>query len=187
MDISQLSSKQSLLMTTLYKFYENTGNTDKLLDVISGQNNVSLRIIDWFVTNYSKKNNIIYSFKKIVNKQENCVNFSVHLSYKNQLKAYSKKQFDPFCRRERINFYYKESSFITTTVGQLNFFRWLIENDIIDFIYKNINIIEKDMNENINKHYKSKKIRSRRKRTELSVSATKSLNKHKLNIVLDFN
>ena len=74
MDISQLSSKQSLLMTSLYKFYENTGNTDKLLDVISGQNNVSLRIIDWFVTNYSKKNNIIYSFKKIVKKQENCVN-----------------------------------------------------------------------------------------------------------------
>ena len=26
MDISQLSSKQSLLMTNLYKFYENTGN-----------------------------------------------------------------------------------------------------------------------------------------------------------------
>ena len=52
---------------------------------------------------------------------------------------------------------------------------------------KNIDTIEADMTENINKHYKSKKINKRRKRKELSVSATKTLNKHKLNIVLDFD
>ena len=111
----------------------------------------------------------------------------MHLNYKNQLRAYSKKQFDPFCRRERIHFYYNTENYLVTTVGQLNFFKWIIENKIITYMQENIDKIETDMTENINKHYKSKKIDKRRKRKELSISATKTLNKHKLNIVLDFD
>jgi len=181
-----LSSRQNLLMTTLYKFYE-SDNIDIILPIIKGENNLSLRIIDWFVTNYSKKKNIIYSIQKKKNGKDVSENFSVHLNYKNQLKAYSKKQFDPFCRRERINFYYNQDNFLVTTVGQLNFFKWLIENNIIEYIYENLETIEIDMNENINKHYKSKKKEKRRKRKELSISATKTLNKHKFNIILDFD
>ena len=33
--------------------------------------------------------------------------FVVYIDYKLQLKGYSKKQFDPFCRRERINWMLK--------------------------------------------------------------------------------
>ena len=181
-----LSSRQNLLMTTLYKFYDND-NINKILPIIKGENNLSLRIIDWFVTNYSKKNNVIYIISK--NKKGKVVteNFSVHMNYKNQLKAYSKKQFDPFCRRERIHFYYSKEHFLITTVGQLNFFKWLIDNNIITYIYDHLEIIEMDMNENINKHYKSKKKDIRRKRKELSISATKTLNKHQFNIILDFD
>ena len=183
---SNLSSRQNLLMTTLYKFYCQE-NIDIMLPIIKGENNLSLRIIDWFVTNYSKKKNIIYNVNKNKNGKQIIENFSVHQNYKNQLKAYSKKQFDPFCRRQRINFYYNKDNFLVTTVGQLNFFKWLIENNIINYIYDNISIIEKYMNENIKKDYKSKKKDKRRKRTELSVSATKTLNKHNLNIILDFD
>ena len=32
----------------------------------------------------------------------------IHNNYKGQLKAYSKKNFDPFCRRNRIRFYYDD-------------------------------------------------------------------------------
>mgnify|MGYP006143938975 FL=1 len=185
--MENLSSKQNLLMTNLYKFYEKTDNIDVILPILKGEETISLRIIDWFVTNYSKKHNIIYTVEKTKNGKVINDNFSVHLNYKNQLRAYSKKQFDPFCRRERIHFYYNTENYLVTTVGQLNFFKWIIENKIITYMQENIDKIETDMTENINKHYKSKKIDKRRKRKELSVSATKTLNKHKLNIVLDFD
>lgn len=185
--MENLSSKQNLLMTNLYKFYETPDHVDIILPILKGEITISLRIIDWFVTNYSKKYNIIYTVNKYKNGKSVKENFSVHLNYKNQLKAYSKKQFDPFCRRERIHFYYNKENYLITTVGQLNFFRWIIENNIITYMSENIDIIETDMTDNINKHYKSKKVNKRRKRKELSVSATKTLNKHKLNIILDFD
>ena len=82
------------------------------MPIINGQSKISLRVMDWFVTNYSKKNNISY----LINKDGNIINsisdnqtgkeFVVYLDYKLQLKGYQKKQFDPFCRRSRINFYY---------------------------------------------------------------------------------
>ena len=176
-----------MLMTNLYKFYEHPEHIDLILPILGGNTKISLRIIDWFVTNYSKKYNIIYLVEKKKTGKNIKDNFSVHLNYKNQLKAYSKKQFDPFCRRERIHFYYNKDNYLITTVGQLNFFKWIIENNIISYMETNIDTIENDMTENINKHYKSKKINKRRKRKELSVSATKTLNKHKFNIVLDFD
>ena len=63
-----------------------------------------------------------------------------------KLKAYSKKKFDPFCRWERINVPYKNETCIQTTLGQLNFFKWTIENKILDYIEENYKIIENDMN-----------------------------------------
>jgi hypothetical protein len=63
-----------------------------------------------------------------------------------KLKAYSKKRFDPFCRWERITIPYKDGKFIQTTIGQLNFFKWALENDVIKYIEDNYVAIEKDMN-----------------------------------------
>ena len=191
-----LNTKQSLLMNTLTKFYKQDQNIEIISSVLQGNTKLSLRIIDWFVTNYSKKNNIVYNITRNKKEKEVIEQFIVHLNYKNQLKAYSKKQFDPFCRRNRIQFDLNDK-FLITTVGQLNFFRWAIDNDVIDYIKQNIEEIELDMNDNIKKHYKSKtKIKKntngvikteRKKRRELSTSATKTLNKHKFNVVLDFN
>lgn len=58
--------------------------------------------------------------------------FIVYLNYKSQLKAFSKKLFDPFCRRERIQFQIGTQEPFVTTVGQLNFFRWAFEKNILD-------------------------------------------------------
>ena len=57
-------------------------------------------------TSYTKKNNTTYDLFYEKNKEILSKQFIVYLNYKSQLKAYSKKQFDPFCRRQRINFYY---------------------------------------------------------------------------------
>ena len=190
-------------------FYNNGDNIGQFLSIVNNNSKLSLRIIDWFVTNYSKKNYVIIPVKKpmvvmgekIVSKtkkNEKSIDLNVFLNYKAQLKAYSKKQFDPFCRRERISFYYKVDKSIITTVGQLNFFKWAIENDIIKYIRDNIDIIDDDMNKNIKKPKTKKKASNkavsvesveiiRKKRRELSVSAVKSLNRHNGNIVLSFD
>ena len=178
-----LTCKQDLLMSSLTLFFRDKVNLEKIMPIINGKSNISLRILDWFVTNYAKKYNISYNITvdDIIKK------FIVHISYKSQLKAYSKKLFDPFCRRERIRFMDHNNNEIITTAGQLNFFRWVIENDIFNYISDNIDNIEKDMNTSIRHLYKKKKISNkRRKRKELSVSATKSVNKHSVNIVIDF-
>ena len=178
--------KQDLLMNSLQRFYLKNDNINKVINILSGKSKISLRIIDWFVTNYSKKNNTNY----IIEKNGLGKQFIVYIDYKLQLKGYSKKQFDPFCRRERIEFYYQEDNYITTTVGQLNFFRWAISNDVITYIEKNLKTIETDMNSSYRAVYKipsAKKSNTRKKRHELSMSATRTVNKHNVKIVVSFD
>lgn len=145
--MQNLSHKEILIFKTLLTFYKNKNNLDIFLDTLNQNSNISLRILDWLVTNYSKKYNVWYELFKNGEKMI----FNVYLSYKNQLKAYSKKNFDPFCRRNRIAIDLKEinenySSTIITTIGQLNFFKWFIENKIINYVLINLNKIDEDMN-----------------------------------------
>ena len=103
-------------------------------------------------------------------------------------RSYSKKRFDPFCRRERIQFEYDENKHIETTVGQLNFFKWAIDNLIIDYIKLHYSEIEEDMNESYNMIKKQKKnSKERKKREELSKSASRGLNYNQVKIILDFD
>ena len=169
-------TKQDLLMDSLKEFYSVNDNLNKLLDILKNKSNISLRIIDWYVTNYSKKTNCNYTLVK----DNKSAMFNVYINYKLQLKGYSKKQFDPFCRRSRIKFFYDKSKYIITTVGQLNFFRWAIINNIIDSILKNIKIIEKDMNDSY------KKIINKG-RKELSISASRTITKENVRILVSFN
>ena len=114
--------------------------------------------------------------------------FNVYNSYKSQLKAYSKKRFDPFCRRERIETLIN-NIYLNTTIGQLNFFRWIINNNVIDYIQENIIDIENDMNNSlkeIKKNYK-KQNNSRKPRQEISKSAQKCLNKTPLKVSIVFD
>ena len=203
-----INRKQDLLMESLTDFFTKNHNIDYMLPIVNGNSSISLRINDWFVTNYAKKKNISYYTNYLMDEQEEGTivkkqitkQFIVYLNYKSQLKAYSKKQFDPFCRRERISFYYDKDNELITTVGQLNFFRWAIENNVIDYINNNLEEIENDMNQSVrslyNKRNKSKKNKKntggeeskkqRRKRQELSINATKSVSKHNVKILVKF-
>ena len=110
-----------------------------------------------------------------------------------KLKAYSKRRFDPFCRWERISIPYKTETFIETTIGQLNFFKWALENKVIDYIEENYEMIENDMNSRNSTSKKKELIvgsdnsKTRKKREELSISATKSIKKEKVEIVVQFH
>ena len=186
---------EDILLKSLIKFYEQGDRVDHLLDILKYKKSVSLRLIDWFTTNFSKKYNIFYIIyrdeqgDKTLDKQDLIHSqFNVYSSYKSQLKAYSKKRFDPFCRRERLDVEIK-GHHINTTVGQLNFFKWILNHNIIDYIQTHIDIIEEDMNQSlkeIKKNY-NKIDNVRKPRQELSKSALKGLNKTPLKVSITFD
>ena len=186
-----------VLLKSLDHYYSNKLKLKKLLDIIETNSKVSLRIIDWFVTNYSKKHNIYYTIYEDFNGNYSfndngdyisSKQFNTYQSYKSQLKSFSKKKFDPFCRRQRIEFKYGDSDKVETTVGQLNFFKWAIDNLIIEYILLHYSEIENDMNQSYNQIKKHKKnSNERKKRQELSKSASRGLNNTKLKVVISFN
>ena len=187
------STQNDLILKQLLVFYKknNNENIQRMLDIINGNSRISLRIVDWFATNYSKEKYTIYTLQDSDGKD---YRFKVYNDYKLKLKAYQKKRFDPFCRWERINIPYCDNKSIQTTIGQLNFFKWALENEVIQYIEDNYSDIEKDMNKRnstsrrkntpINK---SKNKQTRKKREELSISAAKSIKKEEIKIVVKFN
>ena len=179
------STQNQLLLKKLMEFYCKDGNIDKILPIINGEHKVSLRLIDWFVTNYSKKH---YTWFNIAIGGEQR-RFKIYIDYKLKLKAYSKKRFDPFCRWDRITIPYGEGTRIQTTLGQLNFFRWALEYKILDYIHDNLEDIELDMNKrnSSSKNRGKSSAKTRKKRKELSVSATKSIKKEEVEIIVKFN
>ncbi|MAD57174.1 MAG: hypothetical protein CMK44_01195 [Porticoccus sp.] len=187
----------TLLLESLHAFFNNPYNRDKLVSVLSDDKRISLRSIDWFITNFSKKNNTYYliyndkdgnpSFDDKNNEYRN--NMNVFHSYKSQLKAYSKKRFDPFCRRERLLFKMGDDHSVETTIGQLNFFKWAISNLVVDYIELYKDEIEHDMNTSLKqmKMNSDKKEGSRKKRQELSLSATRGLKMNHVSIEITFD
>jgi hypothetical protein len=163
----QISSQEIMLLKTIDKFYENIKNINDFISIINcGLNTtkISIRLIDYFVTKYSKKNKINYKL--------NDTNFIVHQSYRQQLKKYKKTNFDPFARGIRIP-YYINDNWIITTIGQLNFFEWFISKNIMSYIIKNKEIIQYDMNLN-------KKLKTDKKQ---KISKINKQNVHKINFI----
>ena len=193
---SNINTQNDLLMRNLMEFYKNHENLNKMMRIINGESKISLRIVDWFVTNFAKKNYTIYEMP-ISNNSCETVRFKVYNDYKLKLKAYSKRRFDPFCRWERISIPYDNNSFMETTIGQLNFFKWAIENRIVDYIEENYQDIENDMNHRNSTSKRNMSIdnqydindnsKTRKKREELSVSACKCIKKETVKIIVKFN
>ncbi len=173
--------QNDLLLKKLMYYYNKDDSLNKMLSIINGTSRISLRIVDWFATNYAKKNYTIYNIDD--NKR-----FKVYVDYKLNLKAYSKKRFDPFCRWERITIPYEDDKFIQTTIGQLNFFKWALENKVIEYIENNYSEIENDMNSRNSgsKKNSSQQQKTRKKREELSISATKSIKRENIEIIVEF-
>lgn len=122
----RIECKPELVISSLQRFYSTYPDVAKVMPYLDGEPPLSLRIIDWFVTKYSRMSFVRYP----LHGQE----FLVYLSYKGQLKAYSKQYFDPNCRRERIMFKIPGHEAFMTTIGKLNFFRWALETQILDYI-----------------------------------------------------
>jgi len=129
-------------------------NIELMIKIIESNHNISLRILDWFVSKFSKQRDKI-NFN--INNDEE---FDIRISYDAQLKTFRKKNFDPFRRKKKFYYFYNnenKNDKILTTIGQLNFFKWVITTKILDFVKENINKINEEM-KNFIIHEKKKKI-----------------------------
>ncbi len=156
-----IASKEDMVLRRLATFYSDPEILARVKPILTGESKISLRLLDWLVTNYAKKHNIAYltTTGRDVN---------VYLRYKANLRAYSKKMFDPFCRHKKILYLG-----MNTTVGQLNFFHWVLEDEVLPYLEANYDAIQADMDACSTTI--TPKEGDRRKRHELSRSATKSI------------
>lgn len=177
------------IMNKLLEFYSHTVNFKQILDIVVLKTRyMPLRTLDWFTTNYAKKRNISYNIKR---PNGSIQRFKVYRSYKSQLKGCKKKDFDPFCRGDTITLKYESPIDGTeyefdTAICQLNFFKWAIENLVLDYVEQNFDSIYNDMKTNNSKSQKTDdqeegdpneidEIRNRKRKTELSQSIHKTM------------
>lgn len=149
-DINELRGKEVYHYKMLDNFFSSCdiAQIERMVDIINGNHLISLRFLDWFVTRYC------YLYKlsiNIANKYTKENNFNINISYKAQLKSFKKKYFDPF--RRKMKFYFttddlkksdtntKPNIVLLTTLGQLNFFRWAITYDLINYTETNYRTI----------------------------------------------
>ena len=143
----QVTTQEYIILKSIEDFYQNPNIINKFLKILNGnihkyydnillEYTISIRLIDYFITKYSKNHKVIY---KIDNQIINIYN-----SYKQQLKVYQKKNFDPFSRGYKIPYFLNDICIITT-ISQLNFFKWFFSNGLYEYILKYHNDIENEM------------------------------------------
>ena len=88
-------------------YLENPDKLDILKSVIDGKDY-------WYVTEMEKT--ILFTD-------------GLYVPYQEQIKKYSKQYFSPFRRYNRLTY-----DAVETSMGQLNFFKWVFENDILSFV-----------------------------------------------------
>jgi hypothetical protein len=145
---------------------------DKMVKIINKDKTegdyISLRVLEWVVTKCSRKNIDI----KIDDKEY----FSINIMYKAQLKSYKKSNFDPFRRDRKFLYNYDKNDkdkLVITTLGQLNFFKWAISNNIIECVERHYETIIDAMNK-YNKLDKIKKKKKKLLKKKLKENETKS-------------
>ena len=115
----------------------------KIINIVNRKSNISLRLIEWFILKYSNKINSLDDNNK------DFIPINILNSYHIKTKLYQKRYFDLFRRHDVFIYKFKnrDDLQIKTTISQLNFFQWLIENNIFNYIEKHINELTKIMSE----------------------------------------
>lgn len=128
-----LSKTDEALLDSILEWYnEDNVYITQFMSIVKRKYGMSLRIIDWLVTNYSKSHSLTIETTNIPR--------DLNRDYQKNLNAYNKKNMDPFARRNKItiNVSYEDgfNEERMTTIGQMNFFRWFIHNKIETILQK---------------------------------------------------
>jgi hypothetical protein len=156
----------------------------RTIEIINKKSKISLRILEWFVTNYAKKHYIMYD---LYDEEEP---FNVYMDYQSNIDTYKKFYFDPFRRNSK--FYYKchDEDFLTT-ISQLNFFRWIISKKVLDYVEKHYDDLILAMNvsnkqkRTSTKEKKTKTIKMKNKK--IKVKATRFTDENETTLILTFD
>ena len=168
-DPKKLHLRQVQRLQEIAAFYDDHTVHRLLVPVAKAEFDVSLRLLDYCCTNYAKKTRVVIC--------ENRMAVHLYWLYKDWLRQYRRRTFDPFRRRERIRFQGYSKEWLDTTVAQLNFLRWADYYGVIRYVRANLHTIEQDMmrtltdskarrrarSDSVREHYVTKK-----RRTELS-------------------
>ena len=136
--LDNANQRQKTIMARINPTLTNAIINSYLVPLITQESDISLRALDWLVTNYSKKYNIVCTTK-------NGVLFNIYHGYKIALSHFRRKNFDPFRRRQRIQLILDGKKY-DTTVGQCNFIHWAYQSGVLQYAKENSLDIEKDMN-----------------------------------------
>lgn len=136
-----LSQRQISILQRIGPFFTEAVAREILMPLVNQTSGISLRALDWLVTNYSKKKNIVC-------KTRNNALFNIYHGYKVALAHFRRRNFDPFRRRQRIEVLSKNGEVICeSTVGQCNFLYWSYTQGVLTYAIENSAIIEQDMNQ----------------------------------------
>jgi hypothetical protein len=166
-DEDTLSKREKMLLKRLRQDYTPEVVRDVLKPLVDQTSAVSLRALDWTVTNWSKQHNVVC---RSLGKDE-LVN--VHHAYRTTLSFWRRKLFDPFRRRRRIKVLC-EGEELTTTLGQANFILFIYKTGILSYVLNNLETIEANMNSVSQRQKQDRKAALKRgikpKRQELTAS-----------------
>ena len=134
-----LAQRQISIMQRIEHFFTPSVVREILVPLVNQESGISLRALDWLVTNYSKKHNIVC-------KTRNNSLFNIYHGYKIALSHFRRRNFDPFRRRKRIEVVLDGEVVCESTIGQCNFLHWSYNNGVLAYAIENAKDIETDMN-----------------------------------------
>jgi hypothetical protein len=155
------SARQLSILRSIESYYTEPVVAELLVPFLdpAGSGGLSLRAMDWLVTNFAKRHSVIC-------RTRTGQMFNVHQGYKSQLALNKRRHFDPFRRRMRVRIAYGTGS-VESTIGQLNFMHWARENGVVEYLRGNILQVVAEMNETTRRS-RAQRTDKRRKRAELT-------------------
>ena len=149
-EANNLTTTEELLLSSVLAWYNREADrVEQLMQFIERNKCLSLRVIDWFVTNYSRNTPIML--------ERDGLPRDLYKDYHTNLSCYKKKYMDPFARRKRITIEIFGKTQRTSTIGQLNFFRWFLGSNIRQLLDERKHAVENEMKHNIFNKIKIKK------------------------------
>ncbi len=153
---SSLSGADKVLLESIIEYYNNHPDViKKFISIVKRKNGMSLRVIDYLCTNFSKEHSIVIGTK------DGHIPRDLNSDYQKNLNAYNKKYLDPFSRRHKIVITVSYENGLSeeraSSIGQMNFFRWFFNNNIDQYLSSEKNKIEAHMKKSENESRKNKK------------------------------
>ena len=167
---SSMSARHCQRLVELLGYFTQERIESLLMPILTMESPVSLRALDWLVTNYAKKHALAWPLA-VQTKDADTITtqrmFAVFTEYKTWLRTWRRRLFDPFQRRVRIYFRNRDCWF-STTVGQLNFLYFAETTRIMEYAHKHVDEIDRDMTLSIHASRKRKIEEGSKERRELS-------------------